>query len=146
MTRRGDILDSLHAVVGEMRQAVDALEEALRDERAALDAADADALDAVGVRKQQQLEQLETLDAERLHLAGELDPVDPAAVPGWDAVLAGLESCRGMNDVNGRIVQRRLQHVREAIDLVTGADRGAALYGPGGKQVSAPLNMTRSHV
>lgn len=140
------MLDSLHAVVGDMRRVVEDLAGALRDERAALDAADADALDAAGEQKQQRLQQLETLDAERRHLAGELDPIDPAAVPGWDAVLAGLETCRSMNDVNGRIVQHRLQHVRDAIDLVTGADRGAPLYGPRGKRIDAPLNMTRSHV
>lgn len=146
MTARDDIQGSLQAVVAEMRQAVDALSEALRDERDALDAGDADALDAVGERKQQRLQQLEALDAERQHLAGELGSVDPASVPGWDAVLAGLEVCRGMNEVNGRIVQRRLQHVRDAIDLVTGSDSGARLYGPGGKQVDTPLTMMRSRI
>lgn len=144
MRWRDDIRGSLDAVVADMRRGCAALEQSLHDERAALDRADADALDEAGVRKTAALQRLEALDAERRHLAAHPEAGQLAMPDGWDELLSRLEACRGLNAVNGRIVESRMAHVREAIALITGAERAAPLYGPGGRRVDAPMSMTRS--
>lgn len=146
MRVHADIGGSLDAVVADMRVACSELEKALHDERDALDRSDADALDAASARKAERLQALEALDAERRHLAAHPD-ADPQVTPaGWDALVARLDTCQRLNTINGRIVESRLTHVREAIAVITGSERGAPLYGPAGKRVDAPLSMTRSRV
>lgn len=144
MRVRDDIRGSLDAVVADMRLACTELEQALHDERDALDRADADALDTAGARKAAHLQRLEVLDAERRHLAAHPDADAQASPDGWGDLVAHLDVCRRLNTVNGRIVESRLTHVREAIALITGAERAVPLYGPGGERVQASLSMTRS--
>ncbi|NII09219.1 flagellar protein FlgN [Oleiagrimonas sp. C23AA] len=138
--------DSLRGVVAEMQAAVELLREALDTERAALDAADPQALDSASAAKAERLQALEALDAERRTLvrsaaAGCSDVDIMANVASWSQVLSGLDACRHKNQVNGGIVSRRLAQVRGALAVLTGAGEAAPLYGASGGSV-VPLHSS----
>ena len=126
-----EIAVAVEAVIGQMHQAVTTLQQALTDERRALDAGSADALDEATSFKQSLLRRLEALDVERKHL-GRAGNVDTALHPAWPTIVEGLARCKDMNQINGGIVNQRLRHVRKALSLLTGRPETSELYGPGG--------------
>lgn len=130
---RQEFDEALAAVQGEMRQALDQLVQALETERAALDGGDTEALGLAGTRKQALMQQLEQLDAERRQLAREQPQAGAAPDPAWAAIVQSLRHCHRLNQRNGGIVNQRLQLVRQALAVLTGADGGGGLYGRSGE-------------
>lgn len=54
----------------------------------------------------------------------------------WQKLLALAKEARTLNDTNGKLIARRLQHNQQALEaLLSAADR-AATYGPDGQQRS----------
>lgn len=133
---------ALAAVVEDLDRSAAELAATLADEREALIAADALALDRAGERKQALMQQLEQLDAERVQML-KLEPAAAARVEArWREVLEQLRRCHELNQRNGSLVSQRLAQVREALAVLTGQGGDArSLYGPGG-EVRTPL---RSH-
>lgn len=124
---------ALDAVVEDLYRAAAELGAALAEEREALVAADALALDRAGARKQALMQQLEQLDAERVQML-KLEPAAAARIePRWREVLERLKGCHELNQRNGGLVGQRLAQVREALAVLTGQGGDAkAVYGPGG--------------
>ncbi|MDO1528330.1 flagellar protein FlgN [Fulvimonas sp. R45] len=129
---RAELGEALSAVVADMQAAATDLRQALADERAALDQADPAALDRSGDAKQALLRRLEQLETERRQLA-QASP--SAAMPrgAWSRVLELLQECQRTNQRNGRLIGQRLQHVRRALAVLTGASADADVYGPAGQ-------------
>ncbi|HEY9133136.1 MAG TPA: flagellar export chaperone FlgN [Dyella sp.] len=125
--------DALTAVLADMQSAVTDLDQVLGDERAALDQADADALNRVGERKQQLLLQLEQLDTERVQLVRHIDSQSDSQQQAWDGILRLVACCQQANQRNGDIVEQRLQHVRRALSVLTGGKDEVNVYNPAGK-------------
>jgi len=125
--------DALTAVLADMQSAVTDLDQVLGDERAALDQADADALNRVGERKQQLLLQLEQLDTERVQLVRHIDSQSDSQQQAWDGILRLVARCQQANQRNGDIVEQRLQHVRRALSVLTGGKDEVNVYNPAGK-------------
>lgn len=134
--------DALHAVSGDMQQALDELAATLEAEFAAVRMLDSTALDSAGERKRSLLRQLEKLDAERRQLLREAPHARAAASAAWPGIKQSLRICQQLNQRNGSIVNTRLGHVREALSILTGHVGEGGLYDQGGG-VRASL---RSHV
>ncbi|MBD8871227.1 flagellar protein FlgN [Rhodanobacter sp. DHB23] len=128
---RPELDQAIAAVLGDMRLALELLAQALEDERAALVAADTVALGQAGTRKQALMQQLEQLDAERRHLAGE--SIEARPDPAWPSIVQSLQHCHQLNQRNGSIVNQRLQMVRQALAVLTGTDGGKGLYDRSGE-------------
>jgi flagellar biosynthesis protein FlgN len=79
------------------------------------------------------MQQLEQLDAERRQLAREQPQSEAAPDPAWSAIVASLRHCHRLNQRNGGIVNHRLQLVRQALAVLTGADGGGGLYDRSGE-------------
>lgn len=143
----------LATVMADMRVAVDALEQALDQERQALDEADVSALDTASADKAVRLQALERLDAERgrwMRAAGIDADADAESVLStfepWSPLLAALASCRRKNQINGGIVAQRLAHVRGALALLTGTAAPEPLYGASGDTVVSLDSSVHSRV
>ncbi|MEW9572842.1 flagella synthesis protein FlgN [Rhodanobacter sp. Si-c] len=130
---RQEFGEALAAVQGEMHQALDQLVQVLEAEHGALDAGDTEALGQAGTHKQALMQQLEQLDAERRQLAREQPQTEAAPDPAWTAIVQSLQHCHRLNQRNGGIVNQRLQLVRQALAVLTGADSSSGLYGRSGE-------------
>ncbi|MEW9625442.1 flagella synthesis protein FlgN [Rhodanobacter geophilus] len=130
---RQEFNEALAAVQGEMHQALDQLVQVLRTERDALDTGNTEALGVAGTRKQALMQQLEQLDAERRLLAREQPQTEAATDPAWTAIVESLQHCHRLNQRNGSIAIQRLQLVRQALAVLTGADSGSGLYDRSGE-------------
>jgi len=129
---QGELGDALRAVVNDMQQTVAQLAQALESERTALNTADSEALGRAGASKQKLMQDLERLDVERQQLSREAPAVANALEPAWAQVLQTLNRCQQLNQSNGRAVNQRLGHVRQALSVLTGHAGENALYGPKG--------------
>lgn len=125
---RQELGEAIAAVLGEMRQALDQLSQTLEAERAALDGGDIEALGRAGTHKQTLMQQLEQLDAERLLLLREQPPAGAAPDPAWADIVRSLQHCQQLNQRNGGITRQRLQLVRRALAVLTGAGADDGLY------------------
>ncbi len=125
--------DALASVLGDMQHAADGLLTALEVERAALDAANTEALDQAGTQKQALMQQLEQLDAERRLLCREQPARHTALEPEWARVRQSLRHCHTLNLRNGSIVHQRLTQVRQALTILTGHAGETELYGRSGE-------------
>lgn len=130
---RQEFSEALAAVQGEMRQALDQLVQVLETERSALDAGDTEALGQAGTRKQALMQQLEQLDAERRQLVHEQPQTEATPDPAWTTIVQSLQHCHRLNLRNGGIVNQRLQLVRQALAVLTGAESGSGLYDRSGE-------------
>ncbi|MEO7050980.1 MAG: flagellar protein FlgN [Rhodanobacter sp.] len=128
-----ELNDALGAVLGDMQQSVDQLLAVLEAERAALDSASVEGLYQASTRKQVLMQQLEQLDTERQLLSRE-QPVRQAALDSeWQQVMQSLRQCHALNQRNGRAVNQRLIHVRQALAILTGHTGDTELYGRTGE-------------
>lgn len=130
---RQEFGEALAAVQDEMRQALDQLVQVLEAECDALEAGDSTALGQAGTRKQVLMQQLEQLDAERRQLAREQPQAEAASDPIWSAIVQSLQHCHRLNQRNGSVVNQRLQMVRQALAVLTGADGSDGLYDRSGE-------------
>ncbi|CAM5450526.1 flagella synthesis protein FlgN [Rhodanobacter lindaniclasticus] len=128
-----ELNDALASVLDEMQQRADQLQSTLEAERAALDRADAEALDAAGNHKQALMQQLEQLDAERQSLLREQPVGDAVRASRWAQVLQVLRHCHALNQRNGSLVNQRLAQLRQALAILTGHAGEGDLYGSGGE-------------
>jgi flagella synthesis protein FlgN len=130
---QGELDGALTAVLDDMQQAVDQLAQTLEAERAALRAANSEALDQTGSRKQALMLQLERLDAERLQLGRELPAAAVRLEPVWARIVHSLRTCQQLNQRNGNTVNQRLSQVRQALSILTGHAGESELYGRTGE-------------
>ena len=133
--------DALTAVLADMHDAVTDLEQVLGDERAALDQADAEALNHSGERKQVLMHRLEQLDGERVQLVKNMESPSETNQQRWATILKTLAACQQANQRNGDIVEQRLQHVRRALSVLTGGKEDVDVYNPAGKVRSGFRSM-----
>jgi flagella synthesis protein FlgN len=128
-----ELNDALASVLAEMQLRADELQSTLEAERAALDRADAEALDAAGNRKQALMQQLEQLDAERQLLQRQQPVGDAVRESRWAQVLQVLRHCHALNQRNGSLVNQRLAQLRQALAILTGHAGESELYGSSGE-------------
>jgi flagella synthesis protein FlgN len=130
---QSELDNALHAVLGDMQQAVDQLAQVLEDERAALDENNSEALDQAGTRKQALMLQLEQLDIERQQLGHEHPDAARMLEPNWAGVVQSLRRCQQLNQRNGSAVNQRLKQVRQTLAILTGHTGEGGLYGRSGE-------------
>jgi flagella synthesis protein FlgN len=128
-----ELNDALASVLDEMQLRADELQSTLEAERAALDRADAEALDAAGNRKQALMQQLEQLDAERQLLQRQQPVGEAVRESRWAQVLQVLRHCHALNQRNGSLVNQRLAQLRQALAILTGHAGESELYGSSGE-------------
>jgi flagella synthesis protein FlgN len=137
-----ELRDALRAVSADMHQALQELTLALETELHAISALDSAALDNAGARKQVLLKRLEELDVERRQLLRAAPDAHAIRDPAWPQIEQTLRSCRELNQRNGKLVNRHLGQVREALSILTGSDGEGRLYDHAGSVHPKP----RSHV
>jgi flagella synthesis protein FlgN len=113
----------------------------------ALEGNDADSLNDVVSRKEQQLAELNNLanertallqhagfDADRAGFAAALDADDSGALrPLWEQVEAALLKCQQQNEINGKLLDVSKQQTQELLSLMLGKEvGGTALYDQSG--------------
>ncbi len=135
---------ALHAIVDDMSAATKQLIIVLDEERAALNSADASALNRAGEAKQMLMRQLEQLDAERLHMSATSTHAALTAQPAWNALLKALADCRDKNQRNGALVGQRLSHVRRALAVLTGNGNEAGVYSYSGTLQTGHRSLPRA--
>ncbi|MEO8746693.1 MAG: flagellar protein FlgN [Rhodanobacter sp.] len=138
----GEVQGALQAVSEDMRQALDELALALEAELAAVRMFDSAALDSAGTRKQSLLKHLERLDTERRQLLREVPRARSARDPAWPEIERSLRTCQQLNQRNGKIVNKHLGQVREALSILTGHAGEGGLY----DQTGGVRASLRSHV
>ena len=121
----------------------------LRDERSALQSQDTEQLRAVTASKEQCVQRLESLEAERRSLcaaaghggnkAGMKDMLawcdrSSAVTRAWNRLLQRIRQCDALNQTNGAVGRVRYEHVMSALAVLSGNSGGGALYGPEGEQ------------
>ncbi len=85
-------------------------------------------------------EAFEALAEEKLGLLGRLEALGPwnrettDDSPEWAALRASLEDLHRLNERNGIAIARVLGALRDELALLTGQDRNAETYRPGGAQ------------
>lgn len=155
MSTAAELTRTLATVAEEIATAAKRLLAQLETERSALISGDATTIDLVTAKKQALLQQIETLESERRHLLSyigegtyqlpfamerELAQYKGAAQQ-WRDTVATLARCQQLNEANGSLVELRMRHVRQALDLVMGVPSRTELYGPQGE----PANLRKSH-
>lgn len=145
-------LSALTALLRTELELAGQLESTLDQERAAIAAGTAEALESVLGEKNRLIARLTHLGGEReaaLLRAGctaDLDGVrsllDRHGADGdllglWSEVTEAGRRCREKNRVNGGLVEVSLQAVRQALGLLRGDDQ-APVYGPAGRALSEP--------
>ncbi|MBI3345373.1 MAG: flagellar protein FlgN [Gammaproteobacteria bacterium] len=137
-------------------EVVSRLMELLLQEREALAAHDAGALEKAAQDKQQQLSKVESWEQERNHLL--TSGGYPATQHGmeqylkaqnnprldrlWQQLLSLSGKCHHQNQVNGGIVEAGRHHIQRALAILRGVSPDAELYGPAGKTRSLHLPNT----
>jgi flagellar biosynthesis/type III secretory pathway chaperone len=113
---------------------LDELVGVLREERAALESRDLD-----GIARASERKNLLAAELSRIHAdIGNHTPTDlPESEPVHNSVRALLASCHHQNLVNGRIVRRSQQSVRELARILTGHE-AEPLYDARGTQRASP--------
>ncbi|MEL7450079.1 MAG: flagellar protein FlgN [Pseudomonadota bacterium] len=134
----------------------EAMLDVLGDERRALAANDAEALDAAGARKLELAERLEQLDRTRTdlvcrHQAEHQQPQTMSSLLQasdqsgdlsklWAAVQEGVRNCGRLNQINGTAVRVRRESVSRALGLLQGGPAAMApLYDDAGNTDSQSL-------
>ncbi len=113
----------------------------LQREQQALTARDAGTVEQCTQEKQQALGALQASAQARRHVAAPLAAaaLPDECVPTWRALEQTLAELRQLNEINGALVQRRLQHTRQALAILRGQSGDNALYGPRGAFDAAPV-------
>lgn len=131
------------------RQLADAisLSQVLEDELEALTKADADGIARITDHKNQLMLALDQLGREQTDLLASIRASadtssrsailawcspDGALAAQWDEVTERLSECNQKNQRNGLLVQKRLTHVRRALNILDNAQPEAGEYGPDG--------------
>lgn len=124
--------DALRGVSTDMREALHDLTVVLEAEWRATHERDAAALNSAGARKQALLRQLEALDIERRHLLRAEVTAPAICEPEWTQIEQALRACQQLNQRNGKLVNRHLSQVRDALSILTGGGGDGRLYDQAG--------------
>lgn len=122
----------------------------LKAEQKALIADDIAGLTSLSALKQKQVEQLNELAAERLEriaalgFSGDRAGMEQwaqyngsAALEAWHALLAVAELAHHANQVNGSLIQSRMQHNKQMLSALLAASSHTSLYGPDGQRANS---------
>lgn len=114
----------------------------LNDERQCLAGTDHTALTALFARKSELASALSELDQRRAHLIAQ-EPTDEAVSgTNWARYCSLLEQCREGNAINGRLVQDRQRHVKQALSILRGQSNVEPdLYSQQGATVSGTQSL-----
>lgn len=130
--------------------------ELLQREGEALNSADIDSLDTLVARKNDLAAELSSLAEQRNTLLAKsgfsndrsgieawlgAHPASKSVRKTWSRLLALAGEARELNRLNGELIQLRMQHNSQALEILLGASRQTNLYGPDGQ--SAPQNNRR---
>lgn len=118
-----NLLSLLHRI----HQLSEQLLDCLQQEKQALDSNQYETLNTVAEHKQGLLDQLEQLDAQRMHLS-ENKPFnefiagsgDPSLIRGWNLTRDIIARCQQQNEINGRLLNRQGQIHTDIIALLSG--------------------------
>lgn len=123
----------------------------LHAEQQALIAGDITALTAISASKLTQVEHLNALAAQRLERIVSLGltadragmekwaaQAGVAALEAWHAMLAVASQAHQANQINGTLIQDRLQSNKQMLSALLAASNQANLYGPDGQPKTAP--------
>lgn len=139
-------------IVGESRRAAEALESALQDERAALEANDADALGTATSAKHEPVSRLAALERERATVAraagfdpgpGAMDALlgwcdlEAALADEWRRFLDVARHCERLNTTNGAIIRLRRQQVMAGLAILRGGDVSPETYAASGVEAGS---------
>jgi flagellar biosynthesis/type III secretory pathway chaperone len=108
----------------------------LRAEQAALADHDAAAIERILADKREALQALQQLAARRTAVVPNAEL--PAPHAGWRELEHTLAELRRQNEINGGLVQRRLQHAGRALAILRGQTDPPDLYRPNGALAVAP--------
>lgn len=132
---------------------------AIKREREALRARDADALTSASGVKQQCLAELDALDKDRrqmLEIAGmpsaraafdkylESVPENHPIAYRWQRLIGLLEQCRQANIANGQMVTIQRNHVERALRVLRTGNPDSLTYGPDGGHANGAGSRTLS--
>jgi len=147
-----DSVDNL--VLAGLRAELKALQEfkaTLQAEQKALVGGDIATLTALSQSKLEQIDRLNHLATERLDRIASLDfaanrqgmnkwaeHMGTAALGTWRSVLEITSEAHQANQINGTLIQTRLQHNQQALAALLAASNRASLYGPDGQPEGAP--------
>lgn len=135
---------SLDQLLHDQLERLEALNQLLRDEQAALVARDMDALPGLLSRKVELLGTVEADEQRRIELAkaiggneSEADMetcLDRMPDPGiarerWYGLVEALRQCRALNDANGHVIERQQTGVHRTMELLQADTSGAQAYG-----------------
>jgi flagella synthesis protein FlgN len=134
-------------LLAEEQRLLDEFIAAIGAERSALDATDTADLVAATERKSALATRLAAIEHSRDealrsagHAAGRTGmeawlalPANAGARPAWQALLAAAARARDANDANGKLLALRLQHNRQALDVLLGESAGGSTYGADGQ-------------
>ncbi len=143
-----DLLSLLHSI----HQLSEQLLECLQQEKAALDENQYEALSTITEQKQQLLNQLEPLDAQRIALSSEqsfnefiASSGDQSLIRAWNHTRDIITRCQQQNETNGRLLNRQGQIHRDIIALLSGnrteTDQTYNAQGNQGKSASLLNNV-----
>lgn len=119
----------------------------LTQEQEALKRGETDAIAAIALKKNQLIEQLNTVERERNALLqqsgyrGDPDGMkawltanakDIAAAEGWVKLMELATQAKRINDLNGRLIAMRLQAANQALGILTEQSQRSSLYGKDG--------------
>jgi flagellar biosynthesis/type III secretory pathway chaperone len=136
--------ERLERIIEESISEVNALEQALRQERRALESRDATALGIAAEEKHARVAALEALEAKRtVLLSGGTSEGSPAshlhgntaAQERWQYFLSVVSRCSSLNMTNGAIIRLRRQQISDTLRVVSGS--AAETYGPSGAESSS---------
>jgi len=147
-----DSVDNL--VLAGLRAELKALQEfkaTLQAEQKALVDGDVATLTALSQSKLEQIDHLNHLATERLDRIASLgfaanrqgmnkwaEHMGTTALETWRSVLEITSEARKANQINGTLIQTRLQHNQQALAALLAASNRASLYGPDGQPEGAP--------
>lgn len=143
----------LERILSDSARQADRLRLALRTERAALEANDADALDAATAAKADPLATLTALEADRAAAvrsagfdtdAGAMDEIigwcDEGQVlaNGWRGLLGVARDCDRLNATNGAIIRLRRQQAMARLTVLRGSEFDGGTYAAPGIETHSP--------
>lgn len=139
-----DSLSNLDQLLHDQVERLEALNQLLRDEQAALVARDMDALPGLLSRKVELLGAVEADEQRRVRLAAAIGdddgeagmetcldrmPDPESARERWHGLVEALRQCRALNDANGRVIHRQQTGVQRTMELLQEDASGAQAYG-----------------
>lgn len=151
MAQSGSIDTLLLADLRAEEQAFRGFSITLHAEQQALIDGDIAALTAISASKLKQVELLNSLAAQRLEriaslgLTADRDGMEKwaaqagiVAVEAWHAMLAVAGKAHQTNQINGTLIQNRLQSNKQMMSALLAASNQANLYGPDGQPQNSP--------